>query len=212
MNKLDSLDRLGPITDEMLAGLHADQQMKARIRAAANGQGRAKKRPVQRALVPALCCAALAFVCVGAVNLRGVSPAPQAAQIETIAAGDGAAVMMMRSNQVADLGDHARVSAAAPSDESLFAAGKDDIPLLAVDGAVYRMLTTPKDVGNSLLGESLGDVALFDEQPSLASPKEMSAGLSNIAPQGTVIYSLKGLSKKTAVAAEVDAACACSSA
>ena len=108
MNKLDSLDRLGPITDEMLAGLHADQQMKARIRAAAKGQGRAKKRSVQRALVPALCCAALAFVCVGAVNLRGVAPAPQAAQIETIAAGDGAAVMMMRSNQVADLGDHAR--------------------------------------------------------------------------------------------------------
>lgn len=204
MNKLDSLDRLGPIADEMLAGLHADQQMKARIRAAAKGQGRAKKRSVQRALVPALCCAALAFVCVGAVNLRGVAPAPQAAQIETIAAGDGAAVMMMRSNQVADLGDHARVSAAAPSGESLFAAGQGDIPLLAVDGAVYRMLTTPKDVGNSLLGDSLGDVKLFAEQPSLASAEEMKAGLSNAAQKGAVIYSLKGMKKTTAVAAEVN--------
>ena len=209
MNKLNSLDRLGPITDEMLAGLHADQQMKMRIRAAAAGQGRARKRPVHRALVPALCCAALAFVCVGAVNLRGMGNSPQVAEIQTIAAGDGApgdgaAVMMMRSNQVADLGDHARVGTASASGESLFAAGQGDIPLLAVDGAVYRMLTKPEDVGNLLLGDSLGDVALFAEQPSLASAEEMKAGLSNAAQKGAVIYSLKGLAKTTAVAAEVD--------
>lgn len=204
MNKLDSLDRLGPITDEMLAGLHADQQMKMRVRAAVNEKRRPAKRPVQRALVPALCCAALAFACVGAVNLRGVQPAPKAAEIQTIAAGDGTAVVMMRSNQVADLGDHARVSASSASGESLFASGKGDIPLVAVNGAVYRMLVTPKDVGNSLLGDSLGDVALYAEQPSLASAEDMKAGLSNVAQQGAVIYSVKGLPKTTVVASEVD--------
>lgn len=209
MNKLNSLDRLGPITDEMLAGLHADQQMKMRIRAAVNEKRRPAKRPAARTLVPALCCAALAIACVGAVNLRGVQPAPKAAEIQTIAAGDvmpggDAVVMMMRSNQVADLGDHARVSASSASGESLFASGKGDIPLVTVDGAVYRMLTTPKDVGNSLLGDSLGDVALFAEQPSLASAEEMKAGLSNAAQQGAVIYSIKGLAKTTAVAAEVN--------
>ena len=209
MNELNSLDRLGPITDEMLAGLHADQQMKMRIRAAVNEKRRPAKRPAARTLVPALCCAALAIACVGAVNLRGVQPAPKAAEIQTIAAGDvmpggDAVVMMMRSNQVADLGDHARVSASSASGESLFASGKGDIPLVTVDGAVYRMLTTPKDVGNSLLGGSLGDVALFAEQPSLASAEDMHRGLSNVAQQGAVIYSIKGLAKTTAVAAEVD--------
>ena len=208
MNKLDSLDRLGPVTDEMLAGLHADQQMKMRIRAAAEGKTRKAARPVQRAFVPALCCAALAVVCVGAVGLRGVS-APQTAQIaqiETIAAGDAAdsaATMMLRSTQVADLGDHARVTASAVKHTSLFAEGKDNIPLVAVDGAVYRMLTKPEDVSNSQLGDSLGDVALFNEQPSLASAEELSAGLSNVAQKGTVIYSVKGLEKTTVVAAEV---------
>ena len=209
MNKLDSLDRLSPVTDEMLAGLHADQQMKMRIRAAAEGKTRKAARPVQRAFVPALCCAALAVVCVGAVGLRGVS-APQTAQIaqiETIAAGDAAdsaATMMLRSTQVADLGDHAKVTASAVKHTSLFAEGKDDIPLVAVDGAVYRMLTKPEDVSNSQLGDSLGDVALFNEQPSLASAEELSAGLSNVAPKGAVIYSVKGLEKTTVVAAEVD--------
>ena len=39
-----------------------------------------------------------------------------------------------------------------------------NIALVTLDGAVYQMLSTPKDIGNSLLGESLCDVTLFDEQ------------------------------------------------
>jgi hypothetical protein len=122
--------------------------------------------------------------------------------IDTIAAGEGAA--FAGGEMMADLGDNARVRLAAAPAQTLFATGEGDIPLVTVDGAVYQMLVTPKDVGNSLLGESLCDVTLFDEQPSLASPKEMAAGLSNVAQQGAVIYSVKGLPKTTAVAAEVD--------
>ena len=117
MNKMDALNQLGPITDEMLAGLHADTTMKIRIREAATAK---PARPAMR-FAPALCCAALAIACVGVAGLRGVSPAPKAAQIETIAAGDGAAVVSRM--QLADLGDGARVSAAAPKNTSLFAEG-----------------------------------------------------------------------------------------
>ena len=74
----------------------------------------------------------------------------------------------------------------------------------AMGSAIYRMLETPRDIGSSLLGDSLGDIALFDEQPSLASPKEMAAGLSNVVQQGAVVYSVKGLAESTAVAAEID--------
>ena len=209
MNKLNSLDRLGPITDEMLAGLHADQQMKMRIRAAVNEKRRPAKRPAARTLVPALCCAALAIACVGAVNLRGVQPAPKAAEIQTIAAGDvmpggDAVVMMMRSNQVADLGDHARVSASSASGESLFASGKGDIPLVTVDGAVYRMLTKPETLSGSLCGGEIGRISVKADEPSLAGNEAMKAGLSNVASEGAAVYSVNGLSRRTAVAAEVD--------
>ena len=206
MNKLNSLDWLGPITDEMLAGLHADQQMKARIRAAASGRRRERRMPVQRALAPALCCAALALVCVGAVNLRGVDRTPQTAKIDTIAAGEGAAVMTLQTNQVADLGDNARVrtAAAAPEGESLFAQGQGDIPLVAVDGAVYRMLTRPQALSDALRGGELGRIALATDEPSLAGGEAMQAGLSNVAAEGAVVYGVRGLSGRTAVAVEVD--------
>lgn len=211
MIDMKSLDQLGPITDEMLGGLHADESMRMKIkRAAAEGKG-AKKNTVKR-FAPAVCMAALAVVCVGALGARtgdeatiAVIPAanaPAMVSVETIAAGEGAAYD--GAELMADLGDNATVRKAVPKAETLFASGEGDIPLVTVNGAVYQMLKTPKDVGNSLLGDSLCDVALFDEQPSLASPKEMNASLSNVAQQGAVIYSIKGLPKTTAVAVTVD--------
>lgn len=201
MNRENSLDRLGPIADEMLAGLHADNQMKMRIREAALSAGAPKRRGV-RAWVPALCCAALALVCVGAWNVRKAD-APPAAQIETIAAGDGAAAIV-RKTQVADLGDGAKVSSAVPQNTSLFATGDGDIPLVTVNGAVYRMLTTPKALGSSLRGDSIGEIAEACEEPSLATEEQLRAGVSNVAAQGAAVYAVKGLTSSTAVAAEVD--------
>ena len=206
-----SIDQLGPIANEMLGGLDADEAMRLKIvRAAAQGRI-ARRKPAMR-LVPALCCAALVIGCVSmaAPRLNGytndtpviVAAEPATVSIDTIAAGEGAAYS--GGEIVADLGDNARVRVASGGAQSLFATGSGDIPLVAMGSAIYQMLETPKDIGNSLLGDSLGDVRLFDEQPSLASPKEMAAGLSNVAQQGAVIYSIKGLSKTTAVAAEVE--------
>ena len=208
-----SLDQLGPIANEMLGGLEADEAMRLKIKRAA-AEGRQTRRTPVRRFVPAVCCAALALCCVGiaAPRLNGAGNAensavmlasePVAVSIDTIAAGEGAAYA--GGELVADLGDNARMRKAGPSARTLFAQGEGDIPLVTVGSAIYQMLETPKDVGNSLLGDSLGDVRLFDEQPSLASPKEMAEGLSNVAQQGAVIYSIKGLPKTTAVAAEVE--------
>ena len=206
-----SLDQLGPIADEMLGGLHADEAMRLKIKRAATTGKQTRRTPVKR-YVPAICCAALAIACVGVIGPRlnqdtkenpvMLASEPAAVSIDTIAAGEGTA--FDGGELVADLGDNAKVRASAPSARTIFAKGDNDIPLVTVDGAVYQMLETPKDVGNSLLGDSLCDVALFDEQPSLASPKEMNAGLSNVAQQGAVVYSIKGLPKTTAVAVTVD--------
>ena len=57
MFDLKSLDQLGPITDEMLGGLHADEAMRLKIkRAAAEGKTTVRKPKVR--FVPAVCCAA----------------------------------------------------------------------------------------------------------------------------------------------------------
>ncbi len=202
------LDQLGPVTDEMLGGLHADEAVRLKIMREVRAEKTIARRTARR-FVPAVCCAALALCCVGVwaktrpvLDKTGMIAEPMTISIDTIAAGEGAA--FDGATLMADLNDNVMLRKADAGGDSLFAEGSGDAPLVTIGNAVYQMLKTPKDIGSSLLGESLGDVVLFDEQPSLASPKEMSAGLSNVAPQGTVIYSLRGLAKTTAVAAEVD--------
>ena len=201
MNDMKALERLAPIADEMLSGLHADDGMKRRIREAAV-RGRTVHRPVR--LVPALCCAALAVACVGIVGvsrMNDMGALPQTVQIEAIAAG---AQTPLPAVSVADLGSGAQVRAAAPQSQSLFAKASGDIPMLSVDGAVYRLLTSPKDMGAALLGEAVGTVSIATNEPSLSSQEELKVGVSNVAAEGTTVYAVRGLPASTAVAAEVD--------
>ena len=214
MNDLKSLDQLGPIANEMLGGLHADERMRLAIRRAAEANAAPARRPLRR-LVPAACCAALALMCVGvtAARLGGTAPEanpsvmlaaePTGMALDTIAAGDGSDAAAA-GTLVADLGGNAMVRRAEADGESLFAAGEGDIPLVTVNGAVYQMLATPKDVGGALLGGQVGTVQHHDAQPSLAASDALSAGLSNVAAEGTAIYAISGLAETTAVAAEVD--------
>ncbi len=209
MNDLKSLDQLGPIASEMLGGLHADERMRLSVLRAARG-GAARRRPAAR-LVPALCCAALAVACVGVFHARldakenpaslTLAAEPATVAIDTIAAGEGTA--QGASTLVADLGGNAVVRRTMDAGESLFAAGSGDIPLVAVDGAVYQMLTEPADASALLDGE-IGRVQHHDEEPSLASADAMREGLSNAAQAGTAIYAIDGLPAGTAVAADVD--------
>ncbi len=214
MNDLKSLDQLGPIANEMLGGLHADERMRLAIRRAAQAPAAPVRRPLRR-LVPAACCAALALMCVGvtAARLGGNAPEanptvllaaePTVMAIDTIAAGDGSDAAAA-GTLMADLGGNAMVRRAEAAGESLFAAGEGDIPLVTVNGAVYQMLATPKDVGGALLGGQVGTVQHHDAQPSLAASDALSAGLSNVAAEGAAIYAISGLAETTAVAAEVD--------
>ena len=204
MMDIKELERLAPMADEMLSGLHADETMKRRILSAAREE---KKQPViMPRLVPALCCAALAVACIGvfaprlnqaAVN-AAASPAP--VSIDTIAAGDGQTMTMTK---MADVSGTARVRAAGGSSDSLFASTSGDIPLVAVNGAVYRMLSTPANVQSSLLGDAVGTVNTTTDEPSLADDDAMAGGLSNVADAGQTIYTISGLDANTAVACEV---------
>ena len=110
----------------------------------------------------------------------------------------------MPAVSVADLSSGAKVRAAAPQAQLLFAKTSGDIPMVSVDGAVYRLLTSPKDMGTSLLGEAVGTVSVATSEPSLSSAEELRAGVSNVAAEGATVYAVRGLPTTTAVAVEVD--------
>ncbi len=204
MKEIDRLDELRPIADEMLGGLHAAPDGFRRVREAA--LARAPRRKPARALVPALCCAALAVACVGALGLQrrqqGVVP------IATITAGGGnAAVTVIDDAKLyAALGEGAKVRAAVAPGHTLFAAGEGDMPLVSTDEGVYRMLVSPASLEQSQIGEAVGEVAQVTEEPSLAGEEALDAGLSNVAEAGSAIYAVAGLDSRTAVAARVHGA------
>ena len=152
MIDIKELEHLAPMANEMLSGLHADEAMKRRILFAANEK--TKRRAPMPRLVPALCCAALAIACVSAFAPRLSSTAVDAAatpmpvSIDSIAAGGEQVAPMTR---MADVSGTARVRAAGGGSESLFASASGDIPLVAVNGAVYRMLSAPASVRGEAL-------------------------------------------------------------
>lgn len=207
MNKLKALENLGPITDEMLGGLHADEEMRLRIKRAAASGAVSRRRVMRR--IPAVCCAALVLLCAGTTVMRlgekermGRIMNEGPVVIDSIAAGDKAQPEV--GLFVADLGRGARVGAVENEAESLFAAGEGDMPMVTAAGGVYRMLTTPQDIGSTLLGEQVGSVALRTQEPSLASEDAFAQGLSNVAQQGETVYAVQGIASSTAVAAKVD--------
>lgn len=204
MIDIKELEHLAPMANEMLSGLHADEAMKRRILFAANEKNK-RRAPMPR-LVPALCCAALAIACVSAFAPRlsgtavDAAATPMPVSIDSIAAGGEQAAPMTR---MADVSGTARVRAAGGGSESLFASASGDIPLVAVNGAVYRMLSAPASVRGDLLGSAVGTVNTETDEPSLADEDAMAGGLSNVAEAGQTIYAVSGLDANTAVACEV---------
>lgn len=210
MDDRDRLERLRPIADEMLGGLHAGDAMRRRILEAAAP----RRRIAARALVPALCCAAL-------VALIGVSrlTAPGPARIETITAGGVASqpdAPDAPESSAASEGARIRVANAADisgvagegeaTGDSLFAPFTGDIPLVAVDGRVYRMLAAPEALPEDALGEAVGSVTLFTDEPSLYGEDALMSGLSNVCDEGETVYAVAGLGEGTAVACRADGA------
>ncbi|NLO85701.1 MAG: hypothetical protein GX096_09780 [Clostridiales bacterium] len=72
-------------------------------------------------------------------------------------------------------------------------------PLVTIDGATYRMLTSPSSVSNGLLGDKLGSVGEFNVEPALGS----SGVISNTVARGEEIYAIAGLGSSM-IAAPVD--------
>ncbi len=203
MNTQNKLNHLAPVADEMLAGLQADEAMRLRVVRAARAKTQPGKKNMKR-FAPAAAFALAAVVCVGIATTQLESRIPstpvQPVTIGEIAAGEP---VISGARTVADLGDGASVRMARSGGGSLFAEGGAEIPVVTVNGNVYRMLVSPQDIGGGMLTK-MGSVSVTTDQPSLASDAEMNQGLSNVAKVNAAIYSVNGLHTSTAIAAEVN--------
>lgn len=99
-----------------------------------------------------------------------------------------------KGRERADLGSGAftlQTGTSSPSYRSIWAEGSSGtFPLISIDGRCYRMLNTPDQVENSLLGKSLGTVDTYTSEPALAGNKGV---ISNAVASGETVYSVKGM-------------------
>ncbi len=191
-----TLQDLTLVAPEMLSGLHAGSEMRARIL-------EARRPSVSHALVwrVAPVCAAAVIAIVGASALLR-SPATQPSDDSPIgihAAGDGQTIADPRADVPEgslEVKDGGNVSAF----RQLFEGKKGNFPLVGYDGRAYRMLSG--SVGNGTLGDELGAVTYVDDASQVDS-NEWYGLISNKADDGSAVYSISGLSSQTAVAAMV---------
>ena len=190
------LEQLPQMTDRALAGLTASDAMKRRIMESAMRPQR-RKVPVNR-LVPVLSLVLVLAIGLG-VGLPALNNQPAQELITTQAAGQD---VIGNERSLLDLSTGANLrKSEAPAYRSIWAKGENgNFPLIGVKGRYYRMLTSPKSVSGSLLGDSLGTVAEFTTEPSLSGTDVI---LSNKAAQGTQVYAVDGMGG-TLIAAEVD--------
>lgn len=210
---MNRLEQLPDIANEMLGGLHAGNALKERVYIAAKEQTTRRAwwmRPAIRIGVPAMACALV--LAVGAARLLGGTNGIRTglpAQVNTGKMGaslpDGVGESYLVGNADLPAGSIQLSNADAPKYKSILASGEGgNFPLVGVSGRAYRMVSTPKSLKESRLGEQVGTVGLNTSEPSMASGSDWSAALSNAADEGAAVYAISGVSQKTAVATEVD--------
>lgn len=209
------LEKLPEITEEMLGGLHASQDLKADILRDAekmkNGEPvparntpwsnkRARRSKPAQVLRTAGALACMAIFAAGL--LLGV-PAllqkdiggglittktagdPDAGDTLALAVPQGSITISQREKP-----DYRGVWAKATG---------ANFPLVCVDGRCYRLLSNPTAIGDDLLGGALGTVDTFTSEPALA----VGGVVSNTVAAGETVYALRGM-EGAAVAANVD--------
>ena len=194
------VERLPAVTSEMLGGLSSTPALRHRILVRAERLSNAKqpvsvetparaKRPVLSRLTPAIGMMAVLALMIGlGVNygrqnvLAPVDPLTAQTDLGSfMAGGDGT------------------YSGTVPEFRSLYVGEGANPPVIGVNGRFYQMLSIP--VSDTALGDPIAEIQSFTDEPSLASTVGV---VSNVAQAGAQVYSVSGISSKTACIAEVD--------
>ena len=193
------LQQLPQAAAQGLGGLTAGSHLKARIQLAATAPKKARFRIPMRLLAPVACCAAalVLFLALG-------TPWQQPDHTSLIISSSLGNETPLPGVLTGDLENGTiRITAGNrnPGYRSIWAnANGGSFPLVGVNGRYYRLLTSPRDVPDSLLGSSLGTVAEYTTEPSLSGTNTI---LSNTVGFGKPVYAVRGMNN-TLIAAEVN--------
>lgn len=193
---MSKLSQLKQTADEALGGLVAGPALFERARQAANRPAAPKRSTPQRILAFAMSLALVLGLSALALPqiFKGSEPSLTTMQMgqETPPGAQLKADLPRGSLQLS--------TADKPAFQGVFMRGSGaNFPLIRVDGRWYRLLTHPSDV-KGLLGPALGQVEAYNEEPALDLGGSI---LSNIAPLGSPVYSIRGMGNSV-VAAEFD--------
>lgn len=197
------LQRLPEAAEQGLSGLTAGPALKARIQLAAAQQPATPRIPMSKVIRWAsLACTCALVIMALFLFLPGQTDDPdQPGALITSGTLGGDAT---EAPIVADLGNnavHIRAGNSNPDYRSMWApASNGNFPLIGVNGAYYRLLTTPRNVDKSLRGSALGTVSEFTTSPSLSGTDTV---LSNVVEFGETVYAIRGMGS-TLVTAKVD--------
>lgn len=184
--------------DSALGGLNATPFLKAKIDRAAH-EKRHRSPVVLMRWLPAVTCAALVLV----LALTFIPMEKQPPQlITTNALGPTSAPTGKLSGDLSKGSLFITQSASAPGYRSIWSDVSDGaFPLIGLNGKYYRMLTSPNQVSDRLLGAQVASIDEFTTEPSLSGT---DVTLSNAAASGAAVYGISGVSADTLVAAEVN--------
>lgn len=192
------LNKLPEIANECLGGLCADEKMLRAIRQ--GGHVARISTPVyKRALAFAFSLVFLFGIGAVAVSMLGKSANPP--EIRTQKAGDLPPGGIEVAYDVPRGSIRLAARGVVPSHVGVWApASGGNFPMVRAEGRYYRLLKNPTAIDKAMLGSSLGEVSVFTDEPALDGS---GAVLSNVVPQGTPVYAVRGMDG-AALAAEVD--------
>lgn len=211
MNNHDShieamLQQLPKTADQALAGLTAGPQLKAKIQLAAvkPQKKRITFQQLTVRLAPLACCLVLGVFLLGHFGKdKNAQTAPlsnQAMSISHQTLGNVPEQGELRG----DLnGTDITISSGkrGPTLRSIWVEPNGSaFPLIGMNGRYYRLVTSPRNVPSKLLGEVVGTVEEFTNEPSLSGTGSV---VSNTVTTGSKVYAIKGM-ENTLVSAEVD--------
>lgn len=185
----------------LTAGTELNQRIQMTVREArAPKQSKATLFLRRFAPAAALCTAAVALFVGLSPLLTNQQPAATPL-IQTSALGNPDATAPLLRGDLNENDVTVSKQKSAPSYRSIWSkTSGGSFPLIGVNGSYYRMLTSPRNVSSSLLGNSVGTIAEYTTEPSLSGTDVI---LSNTALSGTTVYEISGMGG-TLVAAEVD--------
>ena len=181
--------------DDMLGGLQAHPHHLRHIL-----QPETSRRPLLNFRVRRLASAALALLLVAGAGLAVTRLRnPLENQIETKSAGQAPEGMMTSALAVPRGSITLKSGGGAPGYLGLWAEGSGaNFPLVAANGKYYRLLTNPTAIDGDMLGASLGSVGIYTNEPALEDAR--NTVVSNVVPQGTEVYSVRGMENAAAAA------------